>query len=69
MLEQGCFGRKPLGQLFLADQIVDTVMAQPAEVQATRAKLLLCVPLLEPLFAMHRARNQMMERERLLSAA
>jgi hypothetical protein len=58
-----------LGQLSLREEIVDSGMAEPANVDAARAELLLCVPLLKSPSAVNGLGNQMVKRERLVSSA
>jgi len=61
MFEQ-CHSRgEMLGQLLLRNQIVDSRVAQPTDVDATRPQLLLRVPLLESLSPMNGLGNQVVE--------
>ncbi len=63
MLEQRFLGVVFVGQLFFfRNQVVDTVVAQVAQVQSARLHFLFAEPGDVPLGSMHCARDQMMKR-------
>jgi hypothetical protein len=69
MLKQALLRGELFSQLTRGNQVVDPVMAKAADLDAERAHFLPGVPLLISPFAVNCLGDQMVERQRLRSAA
>jgi hypothetical protein len=62
-------GCVPLAEFFLVDQVVEARVARPAEIEAARPHLLDRVALAEPGLPVILARDEVVERQRLVPTA